>query len=66
MFTLQYAKNPVYSDDTENSIFLTVKWEEFDEEHPFSATSFDSMPHCVDLYNRTKYGEFGKIAPYNP
>jgi len=66
MLTLQYAKNPVWNDDTGLSIFLTVKWEEFNEEHPFGATSYDPMPHGVDLYNRAKAGEFGEVAPYVP
>lgn len=66
MFTLEYAKDPVWNDNTGQSIFLIVKWVEFNEEHPFSATSFDSMPHGVDLYNRAKAGEFGQIAPYVP
>jgi hypothetical protein len=66
MFTLQYAKNPVWNDDSGQAILLTVKWEEFNEEHPFSACSYDSMPHGVDLYNRAKAGEFGEIAPYVP
>jgi hypothetical protein len=66
MFTLEYAKDPVWNDDTGQSILLTVKWEEFNEEHSFSADSYDSMPHGVDLYNRAKAGEFGVIAAYVP
>jgi len=64
MFTLEYAKNPVWNSNDGQSIFLIVKWAEFNEEHPFSACSFDSMPHGVDLYNRAKAGEFGEIAPF--
>lgn len=66
MFTLEYAKDPIWNDDTGQSILLTVKWQEFNEEMPFSATSYDSMPHGVDLYNRAKAGEFGSIAAYVP
>ena len=64
MFTLEYAKNPVWSSDDGQSISLIVKWAEFNEEHPFGATSHDPMPHGVDLYNRAKAGEFGEIAPW--
>jgi len=60
MFTLQYVKNPIWQSD--NEIVLTVKFEEFNEEMPFLATSFDPEPHGVDLYNRAKAGEFGAIA----
>jgi hypothetical protein len=66
MFTLEYAKDPVWNDDTGQSILLTVKWEEFNEEMPFGACSYDPMPHGVDLYNRAKAGEFGAVAPYVP
>ena len=64
MFTLEYAKNPAYSDTTGNCIILTVKWAEFLEEHSFGATSYDIMAHGVDLYHRAKAGEFGEIVPY--
>ena len=45
MYTLEYAKNPVYSDASGEAISLTVKWAEFGEEHPFNATSYD--PHEI-------------------
>lgn len=64
MFTLQYAKNPIWNGD--NQISLVVKFEEFNEELPFLATSFDPEPHGVDLFNRAKAGEFGEVAPYVP
>jgi hypothetical protein len=64
MFTLEYAKNPVYFDVSGNSINLLIKWQEFNEEMPFLATSYDTEPHGVDLYNRAKAGEFGEVAPY--
>lgn len=64
MFTLEYANTPVYGNAEGTNIQLVVKWEEFNEEMPFGATSYDSMPHGVDLYNRALAGEFGPIAPY--
>lgn len=64
MFTLEYAKNPSYSDITGESISLVVKFVEFDSEMPFGATSFDPMPHGVELFNRAKNGEFGEVAPF--
>lgn len=66
MLTLQYAKNPVWNSEDGQQIELIVKWEEFAEEMPFNATSFDNMSYGVDLYNRAKAGEFGEIAPYIP
>lgn len=64
MFTLEYANTPVYGNVEGTNIQLIVKWEEFNEEMPFGATTYDPMPHGVDLYNRAKAGEFGAIAPY--
>jgi hypothetical protein len=64
MLTLEYAKNPIWNDEQHNSISITVKWEEFVEEMPFSACNFDPEPWGVDLYNRAKAGEFGEVAPY--
>ena len=64
MFTLQYAKDPIWNNAEGTSILLTVKWEEFNEEMPFGATSFDPEPYGVDLFNRASTGEFGVVAPY--
>jgi hypothetical protein len=64
MFTLEYAKDPIWNDSEGNSILLTVKWKEFNEEMPFGACSFDDEPWGVDLFNRAKAGEFGEVAPY--
>jgi hypothetical protein len=66
MFTLEYAKNPIYVKADKTAINLIVKWQEFNEEMEFSATSFDPEPHGVELYNRAKTGEFGEIATYVP
>lgn len=64
MLTLEYANTAVYGNAEGTNIQLIVKWAEFNEEMPFAATSYDSMPHGVALYNRAKTGEFGAIAPY--
>ena len=64
MLTLQYAKDPVYGDETGNCIILIIKWEEFNEEMPFAATTYDTEQYGVDLYNRAKLEEFGAVAPY--
>lgn len=66
MFTLEYAKNPKYLNEEGTVIDLLVKWEEINEELPFSATSYDCEEHGRDLYARAKAGEFGEVAPYVP
>jgi len=64
MFTLQYAKDPIYDNAENTSIMLIVKWEEFNEEMPFGANTWDTEAHGRDLYARAKAGEFGPVAPY--
>jgi hypothetical protein len=64
MLTIEYAKNPVWNNDTGNAILLNVKFAEFNEEMPFTATNYDNMSYGVNLYNRAKAGEFGAIGAY--
>ena len=64
MLTFEYAKDPVYADETGNCISLIVKWEEFNEEMPFGATTYDPEQYGRDLYYRAYAGEFGQVAPY--
>jgi len=64
MLTLEYAKDPVYGDATGNNIQLIVKWEEFPQEMPFGATTYDPHDHGRDLFERAEAGEFGPIAAY--
>jgi hypothetical protein len=63
MLTIKSATNPIYANAQGTCIQLQVKFEEFDEIMPFAATSYDSMPYGVELYNRALSGEFGEIAP---
>lgn len=64
MLTVEYAKDPVWNDADHVTVLLTVKFEEYNEEFPFTAAPYDVMPYGVDLCNRAKAGEFGEIAPY--
>jgi len=64
MFTLEYAKDPIYNSDDGQQILLIIKWQEFQEEMPFNATVFDPEPWGVDLFNRAVAGEFGTVAPF--
>jgi hypothetical protein len=64
MFTLEYAKNPVYQTEDLQCIKLDVKWQEFDEEMPFGAMPTDIYDYGRDLYQRAVNGEFGPIGAY--
>jgi hypothetical protein len=66
VFTIQYARDPVYSDETGNTISLIVKFFELDTELPFGATPFDDMSYGVELFYRAKAGEYGPVGPYVP
>lgn len=67
MFTLQYAKNPAWNNESGHEIFVIVKWEEFSEEMPFTASDYEwDTPHGKDVFIRAVAGEFGEIAPYVP
>jgi len=63
--TIQYAKNPKFVNLEKNAIDLIVKFDEFEEELPFTATPYDEMSYGVDLYNRALSGEFGQIEEFD-
>lgn len=66
MLDIQYASNPVYANEQNTRIDLQVKFAQFNEVLPFTATPDDPMPYGIVLYNRAVAGEFGTIAPYVP
>ena len=63
---LKYANNPKWVDEAHTSIDLTVRFEEIDEDLPFSATLNDTEEHGRDIFKRAKNGEFGDIAEWTP
>lgn len=64
MLTIELATNPVYTAADGSVIDLKVKFKEFEEFLPFSATNYDSTDYGRELYQRAKDGEFGDILPY--
>jgi hypothetical protein len=61
---IEYVKNCVYANIESTIINCTVKFAEFNEEHPFSANENDPAKHGREIYARIIAGEFGTIAPY--
>ena len=61
-----YAKNPVWANRSQTLINLTVRFEEIDEDLPFTANPNDSEAHGRDIYARAIAGEFGEIASFAP
>lgn len=66
MLTIEYAKDPKYTSQDGNHIYLIVKFVEFADELPFGATPYDVEPWGVELYNNAKAGQYGPVAPYVP
>jgi len=64
MFTIENIRNPVFSNTEGTAIECLIKFEEFSEEHPFNATSFDVMEHGRQAYQRIMAGEFGEIGEF--
>jgi len=63
---IEYAKNPIWNDSENQSILLTVKFSEFNDELPFTATPYDDMPYGVELFDNAVAGVYGEISPYVP
>jgi len=61
---IEYVKNCIYANTESTVINCTVKFLEFNEEHPFSASANDPEEHGKKIYARIIAGEFGPIAPY--
>ena len=66
MLTIQSAKDPTWANEEHTSINLIVKFEEFGDEVPFTATPYDPMPYGVELFNNGVAGDYGTITPYTP
>lgn len=63
---LKYANSPKWADQAHTIIDLTVRFEEIDEDLPFTATPNDTEEHGRDIFERAKNGEFGAIAEWTP
>jgi hypothetical protein len=63
---LIYAKSPKWANQNKTIIDLVVRFEEIDEDLPFTANPKDVEPHGRDIYARAIAGEFGEIADYTP
>lgn len=66
MFTIEWAENPVYVEETNQVIDITVKFFEFSEPIRFAASADDPEEHGRILYTSAIAGDYGPIAPYVP
>jgi hypothetical protein len=58
--------SPIWGNAEKTCINLKVTIEGFGGEHEFSATSFDSEMHGVELFNDAAAGIFGTVQDYVP
>jgi hypothetical protein len=64
MFTIEYVNTPVYINQEKTAINCTVKFSGFDKEHPYCATSNDTVAHGKALYDDLIAGKYGEIGDY--
>ena len=66
MLTIEYVKDLQWS-DAEHTVFTcTVKYEEFNEEHPSGINATDKYAHIQEIWTKGNAGEYGVIAEYAP
>lgn len=66
MFTIEYVKDMQWC-DVEHTIFqCTVKYAEFNEEHPSGINVMDPYPHIQEIWTKGIAGEYGEIAEFVP
>jgi hypothetical protein len=63
---LQYAKDPRWVNAEHTMIDLTIKWDAFNEELPFTASPADCEAHGRAIFAAAVAGEYGAIAEYLP
>lgn len=61
---LEYAKNPVWANAEHTMIDLTIKWDKFSEELPFTASPNDCEEHGRAIFAAAVAGQFGVVADY--
>jgi hypothetical protein len=66
MMKLEYAKDPKWVDAEHTMIDLTVKWDRFNEELPFTASPNDCEAHGRTIFAAAVAGEYGPVAEYVP
>jgi hypothetical protein len=61
---LTYANNAKWANKEHTLIDVVVRFEEINEDLPFTADPNDTEEHGRDIYAKAKAGEFGVIAEY--
>lgn len=62
---IEYFKDPKWANEEHTMIDVIVKFAQFGNEIPFTATVRDT-PYAAEIFNRAVAGEVGPIAEYVP
>ena len=63
---LEYAKDPRWVNAEHTMIDLTIKWDRFPYELPFTASPDDCEEHGRAIFAAAAAGQFGEVAEYAP
>jgi len=66
MYTVESITDIVYRTEDKQHINCKVKFAEFNEIHPFTASITDIEDHGVNIYNDIVSGKYGPIGDYVP
>ena len=66
MYTVESITDIVYRTEDRQHINCKVKFAEFNEVHPFTASGTDPEDHGVSIYNEIISGKYGPIGDYVP
>ena len=61
---LEYAKDPRWVNAEHTMIDLTIKWDRFPQEFPFTASPDDCEAHGRAIFEQAAAGAFGEVAEY--
>lgn len=64
MTEILHVTAPVWADQAQTAINLTVQFAHLAEPVPFTATQADSVAYGTELFVRARFGEYGEVAPY--
>lgn len=62
----EYAKLPQWANSDRTLINLIVKWDSFNEEMPFTASTSDPESYGRAIFESAKNGQFGDVAAFQP
>jgi hypothetical protein len=63
---LQSATNLRWANAEQTAIDMVIRWDAFNEDLPFTATSYDPVQHGREIFAAAVAGQFGPIAEYTP